>query len=55
MRRAVNTCHPSIWKIIEVLQHDHALYTVAIAQSVGGHMPEPLPKKYVGMKNELRI
>ena len=47
MRSAVNACHPSIWKLIEVLQRDNALCTVAIAQAIGGHSPEPRRKKYV--------
>ena len=47
MRAAVNACHPSIWKFIEVIQHDHALCNVVIAQAVGGHTPEPRRKKYV--------
>ena len=43
----MNSCHPSIWKLIEILQRDYALGAVAIAQAVGGHSPEPRRRKYV--------
>ena len=47
MRSAVNSCHPSIWKLIEILQRDYELGAVAIAQAVGGHSLEPRRRKYV--------
>ena len=47
MQSAVSACHPSIWKLIDVLRRDHALCAVSIAQAVGGHTPEPRRKKYV--------
>ena len=55
MRAAVNACHPSIWKFIEVLQHDHALFTVATAQAVGGTRPNRDPRSMLGVKNEFNL
>ena len=55
MRSAVNSCHPSLWKLIKILQRDHSLGAVAIVQHMGGLSPEPNDASTTNVSAELSL
>ena len=52
LQAAIKAKNPSLWTQITVLQRDHSLNEVAIAQMIGRHHTEPEEKSTFDVKIE---
>ena len=42
----VDACHPTFWKLLDVLKQEEALNRMSILQSRGGHPPPVMRRRY---------